>query len=1001
MEAEFEHLCRICAANTKSKTNSVVESVFIFKTQGLKDKISRHLYLSVDEDDPLPKVLCKACYRQVEATASLSNIAKHTQVVFRDFLLSTLPKNAREAAAAQLTAPPPPAQKPRPGPAARTEDKQPAGDESRPIVLTRIPKNVTVTKTQADDPPQSDLIDKSKEGSRETVSVNFDKGGPPQEKVVSARRSSVFVDSRYGSAPMSIAQRSMKNPPSLVPLHSEVSITSAPKISPEKKPSPAGVINFIQTHGRITGKVPVTSQEAKNPQPPPVPALARVSNPAMPKLPTNVLQQKRRNLKNAVNNIKAIQSGQVSLLKSAQARGPVEETRPYVTTTLVPKQTMFGFEPSVEEVLPEHMIFAAPKKKRDDEEATLQTGPPKLAKIMPVPNNPTAAVHQAPCSSNASSPVKSLTEAISLGSVIRDPDLLKLILKALKWPVSAGNCEDQMNRLKNSKFAVIMSDSNLLQDTDLTQLLGPYLAPMLALAQQQEKQSPPPLVAASFSASSSSAQGPKDILNLADLSGAIPYKLPPETSVQLVPSSPTELEPPPLRLTKLVQAGKRSQRKGRSREGPARGPSLPRTSAPTANAAHVTNELLNLNSTLLSQFESNPADALNEALLSMLKQQQEAKEQRSSRRRRSASNSVVNLEDIVLVEPQPPLDLEPIASNVVHPEASNRRPPPLASTQPTPVTRPIVKRRKTVIQSLKPSDVPTPNNGGAPMAKSASKVVHPTVAKTPEKDTAEVEPTSEEQPVVEPSQAPSSTVPEATNADHDAAEEQLEVAAEDASDNADTESSNRGGPGNRKSEVKAVLGQKLLEAIGLPQLGKDVAPESSRDSLRSALKRSLKQAQEQQQQMKRTKHEEPVKQPADSTTKPSAAESADERKKAIAERELALLKRKVAEDPKEAPKDEKSERTDVSSSSSRNRRNRKSKTDEAMEDSGDEEKKPERWDDDDELPLKADGEKGPEERSSSSNSNRPTRASKTQSKYYKGPSLKSQHSMGTRSTRQR
>lgn len=47
MDAQFEHLCRICAANTKSKTNSVVESVFIFKTQGLKDKISRHLYLNV------------------------------------------------------------------------------------------------------------------------------------------------------------------------------------------------------------------------------------------------------------------------------------------------------------------------------------------------------------------------------------------------------------------------------------------------------------------------------------------------------------------------------------------------------------------------------------------------------------------------------------------------------------------------------------------------------------------------------------------------------------------------------------------------------------------------------------------------------------------------------------------------------------------------------------------------------------------------------------------
>nr|XP_017105622.2 uncharacterized protein LOC108131306 isoform X1 [Drosophila bipectinata] len=1002
MENEFEHLCRICAANTKSKTNSVVESVFIFKTQGLRDKISRHLYLNVAEDDPLPKVLCKACYRQVEATASLSNIAKHTQVVFRDFLLSTLPKNAREAAAAHLTAPPPPTQIPLP--IARTEDKPPASDEFRPIVLTRIPDKTTITvaKTAAPNPPRNELADKSREVSRDILSLNIDNSGPPQDKEVPARRNSVFSDVRYKSTPMSIAQRSMKNPPSLVPLHSEISITSAPKISPEKRPTPAGVINFIQTHGRITGNVAGTSQEAPTQQPPPVPALAKVSNPGLPgnKLPSNVLQQKRRNLKYTVNNIKAIQSGQVSLLKSAQVRGPAEETRPYVTTTLVPKQALFGCEPSVEEVLPEHMIFAAPKKKRDDDDVILQSGPPKLAKIMPIPSKPTSAAHQAAGPSNASSHVKSLTEAISLGSVIRDPDLLKLILKALKWPVSAGNCENQMNRLKNSKFAVIMSDNNLLQDTDLTQLLGPYLAPMLAVTQQQEKQSPPPLVASSFSGSSSSGHGPMDVLNMTDLSRAMPYKLPPETSVQLVPSSPTEQEPPPLHLTKLVQSAKRPQRKGRVRETPTRGPSVPRTS----NAAHVTNELLNLNSTLLSQFESNPADALNEALLAMLKQQQEAKEQRSSRRRRSASNTVVNLEDIVLVEPQPPLDLEPTPSTVVRPEATalSRRAAPPASTQPTPVTRPIVKRRKTVIQSLKPSDTPTPNNGEAPkMAKNTSKQVDPTDAQEPEKNAPEVEVHSEEEQAVEPSQAPSSTVPEATNNDIDAAEEQLEAASEVASDNAETEGNSKGGPGSRKSEVKAVLGQKLLEAIGLPQLGKDVAPESSRDSLRSALKRSLKQAQEQQQQMKRTKHEEPVKQLADSTTKPSAAESADERKKAIAERELALLKRKAAENPKPVPKDEKSERTDVSSSSSRNRRNRKSKTDGAGEDSGDEEKKSERWDDDDELPLKADGEKGPEERSSSSNSNRPTRASKTQSKYYKGPSLKSQHSMGTRSTRQR
>lgn len=47
MDAQFEHLCRICAANTKCRNNSVVESVFIFKTLGLKDKITRHLYLNV------------------------------------------------------------------------------------------------------------------------------------------------------------------------------------------------------------------------------------------------------------------------------------------------------------------------------------------------------------------------------------------------------------------------------------------------------------------------------------------------------------------------------------------------------------------------------------------------------------------------------------------------------------------------------------------------------------------------------------------------------------------------------------------------------------------------------------------------------------------------------------------------------------------------------------------------------------------------------------------
>ncbi|KAH8279617.1 hypothetical protein KR018_008350 [Drosophila ironensis] len=983
MDAQFEHLCRICAANTKSKTNSVVESVFIFKTHGLRNKIAHHLYLNVLEDDPLPKVLCKSCYRQVEATASLSNIAKHTQRVFRDFLLSTLPKEAREAAAAQLNATrlptrdeeqlqPPQQPQPQPPP------PPPPVEEFRPIMLTRIPETtITVAKPQAGNAPREEVasLSFSRASGAGGSGAGGSGGAAAKSTAAPTRRTSVFVDQRYGSAPMSIAQRSMQQPPSLVPLHSETTATS--RKATEKKPSPAGVINFIQTHGRITGNVSITSVDEGGPRGSARnSAAATLSSAGVPNLPSNVLQQKRRNLKNALNNIKAIQSGQVSLLKSSQNRGQAEEARaPPMTTTSMPRKSLFAAEPSIEEALPEHMIFAAPKKKRDEEDYLGPSRPPKLTKIVPG-INPNKSLEVIP-SPAAPGPSNSggLTEAISLGSVIRDPDLLKLVLKALKWPVSAGNFEEQMNRLKNSKFAVIMSDSNLLQDTDLTQLLGPYLTPMLALAQQQqEKQSPPATMIPSTSSS-------KDILSLTDLSSAMPYKLPPETSVQLVPSSPTELEPPP-----LAKPAKRVQRKGpRGREVSFRDPP-----ATASNAAHVTNELLKLDAMVLSQFESNPADALNDALNSMLKEQSNGKEQRSLRRRRSASNSLINLEDIVLVEPQPPLDPEPVREHVVEPE------PVTLQSPPTLVTRPIVKRRKTVIQSSKQSQE---------MEKTKPKPVQPAVSKQPEKKEPAVElpEEEEEEPPLEPSQAPTSTVEEERSVDAAASQEQADLGPENQ-DNTQTDNKAGGAGTTRKSEVKAALGQKLLEAIGLPQPGKDVAPENSRDSLRIALKRSLKQAQEQQQQqqqqLKRTKQEEPVKQLADSTTKPSASESADEHKKAIAERELALLKRKAAEEGKPV-KDEKSERPDVSSSSSRNRRNRKSKTDAAAEESGDEEKK---WDEDDDLPLKADGEKAsPTERSASRNGNRPTRASKTLSKYYKGPSLgtKSQHSMGTRSTRQR
>lgn len=691
--------------------------------------------------------------------------------------------------------------------------------------------------------------------------------------------------------------------PSLVPLNTESLGSNAMRKSPDTKLSPKGVINFIQTHGRITGNIPEVQAEdntgninvtdSRNTVTASVLISSNVSNPGTKSQDSNLFLQKSRNLKNTLNNIKAMRTGQVSLLKGAQNRNPMEDVRPLVTTTLVPQ---YGGEPSVEEALPEHMIFAAPKKKREDEEQFLQTALPQLKKTVPSQSKTkstkldlTISVdsHVSPPSTSISN-VKSLTDAIFLGSVIRDPDLLMLILKALKWPVTAENCDEQMSRLKSSKFAVIMSDTNLLQDTDLTQLLGPYLAPMLPVVQQQDQH---PLSSAIGSASSNhSSQATKDVLKLADLSSAMPYKLPPETSVQLVPSSPTEQEPQPVRHKKAVSVPtvKRHQRKMRALDLPAVDKTRRIISLSTSKAAYVSNELSNINSVLFSQFESNPADAINEALISLLKQQQqETKDQRKTRQSCIGSDSAVNLEDIVLIDPQPPLAVDP--HNVKYLEDD------YVSPQSQPGSQYNFKRRKTDIRSSEPSEVVVLDNSGSPNEKN-SKEVFPSTKQTLSRETKKSAVTVRKESLGQLKQAPTSTVPEdicdpkarAINA-----KENPEV-CEPVPDNGgsdDIDDSKAGSVSVRKSEVKAALGQKLLEAIGLSQLGADAAPENSRDTLRSALKRSIKQAQEQQLQLKRGNHEEPVKQLADSTTKLSAAESADEHKKAIAERELALLNR--------------------------------------------------------------------------------------------------------------
>ncbi|XP_052866919.1 transcription factor E4F1-like [Anopheles cruzii] len=66
---------------------------------------------------------------------------------------------------------------------------------------------------------------------------------------------------------------------------------------------------------------------------------------------------------------------------------------------------------------------------------------------------------------------------LKLGLLIKDQELLKLILKALKWAENdrRASFDVLIQRLKNSSFREILSNHNLLNDGDLTQLLKSYI----------------------------------------------------------------------------------------------------------------------------------------------------------------------------------------------------------------------------------------------------------------------------------------------------------------------------------------------------------------------------------------------------------------------------------------------------------------------------------------------------------------------------------------------
>uniref|UniRef100_T1GQW3 Uncharacterized protein n=1 Tax=Megaselia scalaris TaxID=36166 RepID=T1GQW3_MEGSC len=114
-----------------------------------------------------------------------------------------------------------------------------------------------------------------------------------------------------------------------------------------------------------------------------------------------------------------------------------------------------------------------------------------------------------------------VNDCLNLGSVIKDKDLLKLILKALKWPYDKHTLNAQIQRLKCTRFRDIMVDPLLLQDTDLIQILTQYFGPNFKFQQPPQK----PM-------ESSSRKSPPPLQPI--LPQSLTYKLPAETSIQVI-----------------------------------------------------------------------------------------------------------------------------------------------------------------------------------------------------------------------------------------------------------------------------------------------------------------------------------------------------------------------------------------------------------------------------------------------------------------------------------
>ncbi|XP_039952705.1 uncharacterized protein LOC120769663 [Bactrocera tryoni] len=924
-QSTFEYLCRVCAANTKGK-NSVAECVYILKTPALKDKIERYLYLTISEEDILPKVLCKACFRQVEATASLSKIAKHTQKVFRDFIFNT--KSCLQAESSESNNPTskaPASKSPKECASVAQVPERPKPKEREKLVVQ-----------SAESTPPASLPASSTCSHKDEVVLNVSVNDPltreTQHKMITASRRQNSLDTRF--TPKSIAQRGFAS----TPKQTEIA-------APTKKPTTSGVINFfpnrqqqvttVTSGGYVIGCAPETLPTSK-------------TTAEQPTQKANILQQKRKNLKNALNNIKAVNAGQVSLLKVSQKLGQNTQGSQAQAKTVEPP-TLLVEDDVPAEPLPEKMIIAATKQQKHQ----VQVAPQSTPHIEPT-SEPQMQSEPTDLSQSAR---PSIPDDILLGKVIKDGDLLKLILKALKWPVNKNTMEAQLERLRNSRFATIMADPNLLQDADLTQIMGPYLGPVLQAAQMLQQQQ----VAAA--AAAAAAVTKETELQVAGITTALPYKLPAETSVQLVPASPEE-ETEVSDVTPKASASNQSlKRDGENDNMKLAPPKKVRKVSARGRSASIFNsdEYAALNSTLNSQYlnsKSTPdihvdldpaalfthlnmlsglsATSSNDALLALLQRQRAAlsrmqQPQSQSQPRRQRSNSIITVpasgsdfvfdtDDIILMEPddctesttsnlQNNGDGNAGSSSSLSQTESVTFPVPQQVSKPM-ITRPIIKRRKTVIQAsparlnlaINTKEV-TPVTSTltetvaytattTKLAAGSSNVLQPTAAPPPKKpsktqslDSLNTIATQFPSNIISigtqvPSNttnvseaAPTAIVTKATETmltpTAAAATSVSSLAGSNTTSTTKAVTTNAAAAGKtttrnsnavkRQTSSKSALGQQLLEAIGLQKVAaenKDVAvvsattpaPRGSVQQIRSALKKSLQKAQEQQQQ---------------------------------------------------------------------------------------------------------------------------------------------------------